>query len=385
MSRLLSPLRLARRTARRGGELVLEGLVRTAARSAPSVDQPAATPRSIFVLRNNDLGDLLVVTPLFAALRQRFPEARIAAGVGSWSLEVLRHNPHVSEVLPVNAPWFNKYQATSRPWNRLAYLQQSPEVAAVAAGRFEIGIDVLGSGWGSLLLMAARIPFRLGVRGYAGGHSAAQVALPFDPGLHVGRAALRFAEALGAVELPPNRPQVFLTRDETEQTERWWQAAEVEGKRPRRVILGPGGGLGAKRWPAESFAALASRLTGLYGEDLSLLILGGPGDEEAVLRVAAAAPGARRFEEPPGLRRTFALVAASDLVVCNSSMLLHVAAAFGKRAVVLLGPAFPSAAAHQAQWGYPELSVSLGREPGTPSALSTPEEALEAVRRELAS
>jgi heptosyltransferase-2 len=150
------------------------------------------------------------------------------------------------------------------------------------------------------------------------------------------------------------------------------------------VILGPGGGLETKRWPRESFAALAAGLAGLYGENLSMLLLGGPGEKETVGHVATAASGARVFATEPGLREVFALVAASDLVVCNSSMLLHVAAAFGKRTLVLLGPAFPSAGAHQAQWGYPGLSESLGPQPEGQKRLCTPGEALDAVRRELA-
>jgi heptosyltransferase-2 len=80
----------------------------------------------------------------------------------------------------------------------------------------------------------------------------------------------------------------------------------------------------------------------------------------------------------------FALAASADLVVCNSSMLLHAAAAFGKPAVVTLGPSFPSARQHQAQWGYPGLSRSLGKEPGERKEICSPDEALEALREELA-
>jgi hypothetical protein len=59
--------------------------------------------------------------------------------------------------------------------------------------------------------------------------------------------------------------------------------------------------------------------------------------------------------------------------------MLHCAAAFAKRALVLLGPAFASAREHQAQWGYPELSVTLGPENG--GSLTTPDEALQHAKR----
>lgn len=381
LPRLLRPLRTLRRASHRAGAALLEQAVRNAAAGAPTLLEPPEEPRSIFVLRNNDLGDLLVVTPLFEALRTRFPEARIAAGVGDWSREVLRHNPHVSEVLPVNAPWFNKVAARNRgAFARWDYLRRSPEVQALARQRFEVGIDVLGSPWGSLLLLRAGIPWRLGVRGYAGGESGVHRAVEYDPHEHVGRSALRFAEMLGAATLPPARPQIFLSPEEREEGERWWAAAEQKERRPR-LILGPGAGLVDKRWPLESFAAL---LRGLADRpDLSLLILAGPGEEELVRALLPLHPGARAFAKPPGLRPTFALVAACDVLVCNSSLLLHVAAAFGKPALTLLGPSFRSARQHQAQWGYPGLSRSLGREEGERDEICGPEEALATLREEL--
>ncbi|HET9210249.1 MAG TPA: glycosyltransferase family 9 protein [Thermoanaerobaculia bacterium] len=367
----LSALRRAGRTVASAG---MEGIVRLAARPAPTLAGPPREPGSIFVLRNNDIGDLLVVTPLFDALRRRFPDAQIAAGVGDWSRDVLRGNPHLSEVLPANAPWHNKYQDRTGPLARLAYVLYSPEVRAIAERRFEIGIDVLGSAWGALLLLRARIPYRLGVRGYAGGHSAAQATVGFDPREQVGRSALRFAELLGASDLPPVRPQIFLTPEEKESAERWWAAA---AGRPR-VVIAPGGGLAAKRWPAEHFAAVAAGLPGA-----SILALGGLREEALVAEVLAAAPRTRAFPEPPRLREVFSLVAAADLVVTSSSMALHVAAAFGKRTIVPLGEAFSSAVQHQAQWGYPGLSRSFGKEPGQRASVYTPAEILAAVREEI--
>jgi ADP-heptose:LPS heptosyltransferase len=371
---VIETLRTLRALPRRAGAALLEGAVRRAGARAPFLSAPPREPRSIFVLRNNDLGDLLVVTPLFEALRRRFPAASIAVGAGDWSRDVLRHNPWVSEVLPVNAPWFNKYTGGSGPAARWRYLRRSPEVRALARRGFTVGIDVLGSAWGSLLLLRAGIPWRLGMRGYAGGDSALQAAVEFDPGEQVGRSALRFAELLGATVLPPVRPQIFLTREEAEEGERWWAARDGGVRRPR-LVLGPGAGLPVKRWPLERFAALLRALAA-ERPDLLILVLAGPGEEDLVRALVPLHPGAHAFAQPPDLRTNFALVAAADLVVCHSSLLLHVAAAFGRPTLALLGPSFPSAGQHQAQWGYPGLCRSL--------ALPTPAEVLDLLREELA-
>jgi hypothetical protein len=65
-------------------------------------------------------------------------------------------------------------------------------------------------------------------------------------------------------------------------------------------------------------------------------------------------------------------------------MLLHVAAAFARPTTVLLGPAFESVRRHDAQWGYPGLARTLGRETGERAQVATPEEAADAVRASLA-
>lgn len=334
-------------------------------------------PDSVFVLRNNDIGDLLVVTPLFAALRRQFPEAAIIAGVGDWNRDVLAHNPNLDDVLPVNAPWHNQGVKEQTPLKALRYILSSPEVAALRRRRCTIGIDVLGSGYGSLLLLRAGIGWRLGVRGYAGGDAAAQQCVDFHSRVQVGRASLAFASLLGATELPSPRPQLFLTPAETAVAESTW--SEIgRGHGRRRIVIGPGGGFAAKCWPVEYFSVLARMLD--PGTHYDVLVVGGPKEKNSGESIVGAASGVVNLAGKTSLRETFALVAQADLVICNSSMLMHVAAAFDKPALVLLGEAFDSSTAHAALWGHENSSHVCGREEGIRRDIFRPDEALNAVR-----
>lgn len=369
-----SLLRRSRTALRRLGRGAAEALVWTAGRLRSGLPAAPPEPRSILVLRNNDIGDLLVITPLFEALRRRYPAATITAAVGRWNVGVLRSNPHVSEVLAVDAPWFNKFVPRQAPWRALSFIASSEAARQLARRRFDIGIDVLGSAWGSLLLLRAGVPYRLGVRGYAGGHSAAQAWVDFNPWEHVGRAALRFAELLGAMDLPVARPQIFLQEMERAAGQESWRGAPGEG-RGYRIVIGPGGGLAAKCWPLAEWEELIRRLAGRPG--LRIVVAGGPREREMGERLAALAPGARNLAGHLSLRETFALVAAADLVICNSSMLMHAAAAFSRPTLVLLGESFSSARQHDAQWGYAGTCWSLGKEPGERSRLFTAAEVLE--------
>ena len=352
---------------------ILEGVVWGAARCASAATSAPGRPRSIFVLRNNDIGDLLVVTPLFDALRRRFPDAEIVAGVGEWNAELLRGNPHLSDVVVVNAPWHNRITGTRDSRVALRYIAASEEVAAVKKRRFEVGIDVLGSAFGSLLLMRAGIPWRLGVDGYAGGQTGVQQSIPYDPSEQVGRSALRFAELLGARDLPGSRPQMFLSRAESDEAERLWQAHAVHGQ--RRIVIAPGGGHPGRAWPVDHFVELAAGLT--RDRHNALIVIGGPADATTAGRIGVAA-GAFDLTGKSTLRQSMAVISRGDVVLCNSSFAMHAAAATGVHAIVLLGDQYDSARAHTAQWGHGDLTTVLGRDRERPNIFH-PAEVIEAV------
>ena len=71
-----------------------------------------------FILRNNDLGDVLVSTPLANGLRQAFPNSKISIGTGDWARPLLENNPHIDDIISCNAPWHNK-QICNYPANSL--------------------------------------------------------------------------------------------------------------------------------------------------------------------------------------------------------------------------------------------------------------------------
>jgi heptosyltransferase-2 len=337
---------------------VVDSLFGLASKFTPVSQKIEKNPKSIFVLRNNDLGDLLIITPLFEALKRRFPNAHIVAGVGNWNVEILKLNPYISEILPVNAPWHNKFIPNQSWRDALNYIAFSSESQELAKRRFDIGIDVLGSYFGSLLMMRSGIPYRLGVKGYAGGHTAVQQYVEYNDYEQVGRSALRFAELLGATELPECRPQIFLSASEIEAGQRRWSMKTRSTE--KRIVIGPGGGFPEKCWPLENYAELVRMLTEIG--NLEVIIIGGKQDREAGKQLANLSPLVKSLAGDLTLRESFALVAAADLVICNSSMLMHAAAAFSIPTVVLLGDCFSSTKQHTAQWGYEGVCHIFGKE-----------------------
>ena len=336
-------------------------------RSGP--DPRIVEPRSILVLRSTDLGDLLTTTPIFEALRRRFPRAHLVAGIGSWARAIVENNPFVDEIAEIDLPWSNKFVADKSPAALLTFLARSPQITALRKrGGFDVGIEILGSHITALTLLRLGARYRVGLRGYRGGWSACQQSATWKDGPHVCAMALRQAELLGAKNLPEARPQLYLVAAEREAAQSIW--APGSPRRPLRLLINCGGGLPVKVWPVEPLTRALADLSATMERQIgrpNMLLIGGSADRERAEQVMAARiPGLRSVCGEVPLRTTFALTEQADLVLTNASMLLHVAAAFRRPTVTVLGGMHADIGDHDRAWGYPPPYSSVGvTEPGT--------------------
>jgi heptosyltransferase-2 len=117
--------------------------------------------------------------------------------------------------------------------------------------------------------------------------------------------------------------------------------ADLGLERPAKLVaFCPGAEYGAaKRWPAAHFAELARRLA---DEGCTVWLFGSPKDHAVAENIVRLAPGlARNLCGATSLAQAVDLLALADLVVCNDSGLMHVAAALGRPLVALYGSSSP--------------------------------------------
>jgi ADP-heptose:LPS heptosyltransferase len=332
-------------------------------RTAP--DPRLRPPREILVLRPGDYGDLLTTTPIFEALRRRFPGTRLVAGVGSWGRTLVENNPFVDEIVTLDAPWCNKFVPESGE-AALRFLFHSPQVEELRrCGGFDVGIDILGSHYGSALMLRLGVRHRIGVRDFRRGWRACQQYSLFSMHTHVARAALAQAELLGATDLPEARPQFYPTAAECAEAGLLWNQAAPPNT--LKLLVGCGSGQPTKTWPADSVATALRQFSDALGVEsgVNILLLGGPADRERANQIITTGPpGIRALCGETSLRVSFALAEQADLVLTNSSMLLHAAAAFRRPTLAVLGP-FHADQDHDALWGYPPPYGSVGPTDGT--------------------
>ncbi len=103
------------------------------------------------------------------------------------------------------------------------------------------------------------------------------------------------------------------------------------------VLINPGAGWGAKRWPAERFAAVAQAL---LDRGLRVLVNAGPGEEPLADAIVESAGAAAIIN--CSLDQLIALTRRIALVIAGDTGPLHLACALGRPVVGIYGPTDPS-------------------------------------------
>src|SRR3989442_9796205 len=216
----------------------------------------------ILIIKPSSLGDIVHALPTVAALRRRFPSARITWLVKREWAAVLEDNPHLDEVLALDL----SPKGWPAAWR------------AVRAGRFDTVVDLQGLLRSALLGWISGAPVRIG---FANGREGSpwfyteRVPVP-SPSMHAVDRYLLTAKYLGA-DPGEVKPSEFPLPHDTQaeaRVEVLLAAAGVQAG-ATLVAMNPSARWDTKRWPSESFAAVGDRLQ--QDETTRVGLIGGGG------------------------------------------------------------------------------------------------------------
>ena len=282
--------------------------------------------KSVLALAPNWLGDTAMCTPALRALRRKYPDAALTVAA----------NPACCDLLE-DLPWIDGLFRLLPKSSLLPLMRQAKLLAPVAK---DLTVVFPHSFRSALLAWFIRSRNRVG---YARDGRAQLLTNALMPNMEEGRIVpvymtreyLDLVKALDAeddgvgLELGLNPAMTALLEP------------VLAGDGPL-VAIAPGAAFGpSKRWMPEGFAAVADALVEQAGA--RVLLLTGPDEEDT----RAAVIGRARsdfIDLPPeagGISAMKALVARCDLLVCNDSGPRHIAVAFGRPVVCIMGPTSP--------------------------------------------
>ena len=286
-------------------------------------------PRNILILDFGQLGDVVLSLPALAAIRRRFPQARITVAGGSAAALVLEMSGSADHTLPVD-------RVSLRDGPKLRSLGLLARmVADVRRARYDLVIDLHSLSESNLLAFLSGAPRR--VFAPRGGRSLdflATMRAPWEErDKHQVDRYLDVLVPLGVSGAP--RIPVLPTYPSDDEFVRRMLAERAVAADDTLVGLFPGASQPRRRWPLERFAELASRLE--KNDGARIVVFLGPEEAAVAGTIRAAFSSAALVLEGLTLSQLASAAARLKLLVSNDSGPMHLAAAVGTPILLLLG------------------------------------------------
>lgn len=285
------------------------------------------TPKRILIVRTSSLGDIVRDVVALPALRRAFPDAAIDWILHTPFVDAIRHHPALTEAIPFDRALLSFGNAPAL----FRFLRE------LRGRRYDLAIDLQGLFKSALLTAATRAPRRVGfadARELAPLAYTQRVRVPPSATHHVDR-RLALLHALNLSPAPDAADLALYPGPDADRA----LAPDLAGK--RYLLISPATrGLG-RAWPIDRFADLVRRL--LHRTDLHLdaiVVVGLPSERDYCAPILNAPRDPRLIDRigATTIPSLMALVRHAALVLCNDSAVMHLAVAFDRPLVALLGP-----------------------------------------------
>lgn len=290
-----------------------------------------APVRRILVARESRLGDTIAALPMIAALRRRYPDAKIVLGVQrGFSSEFLLRGPFAVDEVRV-----------------LDHLKPPSTLAQTLRGTawlFAEGFDLVICGAAFSMM---REPFLSGAPRMIGlndGHPLQRLntqTLPLDPTRHESENNLTLIEALGGWAEPLERVPLIAGPGASQSADELLTGLGIPHD-ATLLTIHAGSQKPSRRWPEQNFRRLIARVLNERPEVYAVLT-GSPGERELVDVIRSGLPPHLQTRAVSAVGRTdldglVLLLRQSAAFVCNDTGTMHLARAAGAPLVALLGP-----------------------------------------------
>ena len=286
-------------------------------------NSPDTGARRILITRMKFIGDVVLTTPVIRSVRAAYPHGYIAYMGEKSAVSLLEQNPFLDEIIPYD-------------YSRPSVIEQARMAYVLRKRRFDLVVDLFGNPRSALLSRLSGAPVRVGPeRKGRGKLYTVQVA---DDGLP--KTAVEFHNrSLAAAGITPGgaAPEIFLSDDERRDARAYLRWSLGDGAEEGNMIgIHPGATWPAKKWLPERFAALADLIRAKLSA--TVVLVGGPGDRDAVEAVRALAVTAPHRLNVLPLRQLAAVISCFSAFVANDAGPMHIAAALGIPTIGIFGP-----------------------------------------------
>ncbi len=282
-------------------------------RATPTVDCHSA---KILFLRQNQIGDTLVSTPIFAALKRRYPTITLDVLLDRRNASVLDGDPNIRKRYVIKQTRFDVFTA----------------LRDIRRERYDIVVDLIhsASSTSTLFCLFAQASFYIGFKR----ENDFIYNLALAPNQH-DRMLMQLAEVLKPFGIEPNaeelQPYFYLPESALAFSEK--ESARLRGEGKFLIGINISASTELKFWGTEKFIRLIQSLHARY-PDAQIAVMSSSVYRPKALEITSRS-GAALARETKTLQEFAALISALDMLVTPDSAAVHFADIFRVPSVIL--------------------------------------------------
>lgn len=273
---------------------------------------------NVLVIRLRSIGDVVLTLPALQALHDWRPDLRIHTLVEPLCVPLVEGHPAIAEVIVLRKFWDTVRQLRQRHF-AIAFNMHGGPTSAFLTRLSGAAVRVCWAQRQFSSFYNVQVPIHFPVAGRAEMHTAEHRLQQF---LYTG---------LPEKPLPP--ATVYVNANAAGLVRQKLAEQRISPGAPY-AVLRPGASQANKRWPVERFAGIARWLQEAHG--IATVVNLGPGEEQIRDDVKKHFASAVIMSDLD-LRGLIALLAGSCLFLGNDTGPTHIAAALGKKCVVIFG------------------------------------------------
>jgi heptosyltransferase-3 len=278
-------------------------------------------PKRILLIRLKGIGDVILSTPLFRALKKKFPSAQIDLVTRTLCEPIVRHNPYLNRVILY-------------PEKPASFGEMARFVSRLRGEKYDWVIDLAAEPRSAWLTFFTGAPLRAGYA-FRFRQRAFNHRIPKNKvRKYQAEVNLDLIRALGVPD-QGNQTEIILDQEDKSWAEQYFAQSEIKNLK-YRIGLNPTGTWTSKRWPAAHWKELIQLINSEWGT--KPILISGPGEEGLINEIRAGHEELSLVKPATTLSQAAAFISHLDLLIGNDGTPQHLAQAFGAKSLTLCGP-----------------------------------------------
>jgi len=280
----------------------------------------------MLIIKPSSLGDVIHALPFLNAVKEHFPDSEIDWVISKNLRGILEGHPMIHKLITLNKDEWKSIRNISRTAAEISALNRR-----LKSKHYDVVVDLQGLLRSGLIAFSTPTTLKVGFKDAREGSSFFyDKKIPVNGTLHAVDKCLEAARAIGVAVKKVTFP-VYSGRDARE------RVGELLGEIKNYIVLIPSARWVTKRWPAENFASLISKIS------MPCVIAGSKADKKITQKIRDLSSGNTVIDlcGRTDLKELTALIEGARAVVTNDSGPMHIAAALDKPTIAIFGPTDP--------------------------------------------